>query len=240
MAKGTETIGARAAKKPARAAAASPKKTAKASGGRSLTEQAYDLLKHQILTCALCPGEYLNERRLCESLNIGRTPVHQAIGQLQQERLIDVIPRKGIIVRPVSVDEYLNLNEARLMFEVEAVRLAASRITPDEIDELNSILERSKIVRKQRDIEQILLLDRDFHLILAKSTRNTIMADILKSLYERSLRVWFGSLSSMHIEANREEHQRLVDALRAGDGDTAAEMMREHILSSRAYTMRSL
>ena len=186
----------------------------------------------------LRPGEYLNERHLCERLGIGRTPVHQAISQLQQERFVDVIPRKGIIVRPVSIDEYLNLDESRLILEVEAMRLVAKRITAAEVEELDGILERAGAARQARNLHELLMLDREFHFVLSRATRNPVLIGMLQSTYERSLRVWFISLVDQNIESDRDEHDRLLGALRKGDGDQAAEIMREHILSSRAHTMR--
>lgn len=205
----------------------------------SLAEQAYDAIKHEIITCTLRPGDYINESQLCERLRIGRTPVHQAIGQLQQERFLDVIPRKGIIVRPVSLDEYFNLDEARLLLEVGAMRLVAERITKDDVAGLEAILQRAAVARRARDFEKLLLSDRDFHFALAKVTRNPVLADMLNAAYERSLRVWFVSSSNMIIEDSRDEHERLLSALARHDGEAAAQIMREHILSSRAYTMRS-
>lgn len=204
----------------------------------SLVDEAYEAIKRDIITCALRPGEYLNERHLCERLGIGRTPVHQAISQLQQEHFIDVIPRKGIIVRPASIDEYLNLDEARLLVEVEAMRIVAKRITPDELAELEEILERGRAAREARNLAELLMIDRDFHFGLARATRNPVLIGMLESAYERSLRVWFISLVDQNIDSDRDEHERLLAAIRAGDGDGAAAIMREHILSSRAYTMR--
>jgi len=204
----------------------------------SFAERAYEALKHQIITCVLRPGEYLNESQLCERLGIGRTPVHQAIGQLHQERFLDLIPRKGVIVRPISLDEYFNLDEARLLLEVGAIRLAAQRITPQEISELEAIHGQDVAARRAGNIEQLLLSDRDFHFVLADSTRNPVLAGMLKAAYERSLRVWFVSSRNLSISSSNDEHERILDALRRRDSAAAAEVMREHVLSSRLHTMQ--
>lgn len=205
----------------------------------SLADKAYNLIKHEIITCALKPGEYINESQLCERLRIGRTPVHEAIGQLQQERFLDIIPRKGIIVRPISLDEYFSLDETRLLLEVGAMRLAAERVTKFELEQLDSILQQARAARRARNIEQLLLSDRDFHFVLAESTHNPVLSSMLKAAYERSLRVWFVSSANLFIEDSREEHEGIVAALRRKDGEKASEVMREHILSSRAHTMRA-
>lgn len=205
----------------------------------SLADKAYELIKTEIITCSLRPGQYVNEGQLCDRLGIGRTPVHQAIGQLQQENFVDIIPRKGIIVRPISLDEYFSLDEARLLIEVGAMRIAAERITADEIGTLERIIDGSKVSRRARDLRALLLSDRNFHFVLADATHNPVLTSMLKAAYERSLRVWFVSSANMIIADSSDDHERLVGALKRGDGDKAATIMREHILSSRAYTMRS-
>src|SRR5262245_40892958 len=83
----------------------------------SLRDAAYDAIKHRIITCAFRPGEYINELQLSSMLKIGRTPVHQALDRLMIEGLVDVIPRKGVIVRPVSLNEVLQIIETRLVNE---------------------------------------------------------------------------------------------------------------------------
>src|SRR6516164_373492 len=73
-------------------------------GSQSLRDEAYEAIKLRIITCAFKPGEYINELQLSSLLKIGRTPVHQALDRLMIEGMIDVIPRKGVIVRPVSLN----------------------------------------------------------------------------------------------------------------------------------------
>src|SRR5712672_2921568 len=78
----------------------------------SLRDAAYDAIKHRIITCAFKPGEYINELQLSSILKIGRTPVHQALDRLMIEGMVEVIPRKGVIVKPVSLNEVLKIIEA--------------------------------------------------------------------------------------------------------------------------------
>lgn len=205
----------------------------------SLTQRAYQVIKHEIITCALRPGEYINEAQLCTRLGIGRTPVHEAIGQLQQEQLVDVMPRKGIFVRPISLDEYFHLDETRILLEVAAMHLVAERISKDALQQLESILAKTHAARKARNCRELLLSDRDFHFGLARATQNPLLTDMLCTAYERSLRVWFISARNIIIEDSRDDHEQILAALRRRNGEAAARIMREHILSSRSYTMRS-
>jgi DNA-binding GntR family transcriptional regulator len=208
---------------------------------RSLRDQAYEAIKHRIITCAYRPGAYLNENQLFEELGFGRTPIHQAVTQLQLQGLLTVIPRKGLIVAPVSLDEILQVAEVRLVNEMECVRLAAARITAGELAELDAILEKSSQAWHEHDIEQLMLLDRDFHATLSRAARNPILADILRVLHERSLRVWFISLNNPgHLQGVQAEHAAIVAALKSRAPDTAIAAMRSHILSYRTNITRSI
>lgn len=220
---------------PAAGSTKTAKRTMAAKQPQSLAEQAYLQIKDLVIRCVLRPGEYINESQLCERLKISRTPVHYAIAQLQQERFVDVMPRKGIIVRPISMDEYFALDETRLILECGAVRLAAKRITSGQLQELDALVARANEARRNRDIQMVLLSDRDFHFFLAKATHNAVLAAMLKAAYERSMRVWFLSSSVMTIDEGKGDHEQIARMLRERDADKASELMREHILASRPY-----
>jgi DNA-binding transcriptional MocR family regulator len=104
--------------------ASRPHRTPRAAA-ESLRNKAYEAIKHRIITCAFKPGEYINELQLSSVHKIGRTPVHQALDRLMVEGLVQVIPRKGVIVKPVSLNEVLQIIEVRLINEPFLARLAA-------------------------------------------------------------------------------------------------------------------
>jgi DNA-binding GntR family transcriptional regulator len=93
----------------------------------SLKDHAYEAIKHRIITCVFKPGQELSEKAVARLLKIGRTPVHQAFDRLNTEGLVDVQPRKGVVVRPINLDEVIEIIEIRLLNETFAVRLAAER-----------------------------------------------------------------------------------------------------------------
>src|SRR5580700_9855201 len=103
----------------------------------SLRDAAYEAIKHRIITCAFKPGEYINELQLSSVLKIGRTPVHQALDRLMIEGMVEVIPRKGVIVRPVSLNEVLQIIEVRLINEPYGARLAAEHANDSDLAELD-------------------------------------------------------------------------------------------------------
>lgn len=206
---------------------------------QSLRDLAYETIKHRIITCAFKPGEYINEAQVSAALGLGRTPVHQAIDRLMLDGMVKVIPRKGVIVKPVSLDEVLHIIEARLMIEPAAVRFATARADDAEIGALDDILGRAQEWSSLRNVEQMMLLDREFHLVLARAARNDVLVDILRRLHERSLRFWFISLTDVsHHSDVQDEHGAILRAVRERDSDAAEAAMRRHIESFRATVAR--
>ena len=207
----------------------------------SLRARAYEEIKRRIITLNYRPGEYLNEAMISEQLGIGRTPVHQALDRLMLEDMVEVIPRKGVIVRPVSIDEVLQLVEVRVVNETHCAALAAERASEAEIDELGRILEPTQTLIDLRDIEGLMLLDRAFHSGISAAARNRVLANILLTLHDRSLRFWFISLSDeAHLIEVRDQHVDIHDAIRRRDSAAASKAMREHIESFRQNIMKSV
>jgi len=229
---GVEAIPVKAAKKRQRQSR---------SAAHSLQESALERLREDIISGVLRQGEAINEAKLCERYDIGRTPVHQAIAKLQAQGLVEVIPRKGTLVRAISFDEVIQLAEARLINEMEVARLAANRITPDEIAKLESLVIAMEVAHEQRDPKQTMALDREFHATIHQAARNPILAEFLRSVYDRSMRVWYMSLGQRdYFDGLQVEHRALVDALRKGDADLASAAMRDHIMSYRNNLRRQI
>jgi DNA-binding GntR family transcriptional regulator len=205
----------------------------------SLKEQAYEAIKHRIITCAFKPGQELSENAVAGLLKIGRTPVHQAFDRLNTEGLVDVQPRKGVVVRPINLDEVIEIIEVRLLNETYAVRLAAERASSAEIMAIRDVLAKAAIAAGK--VEAMMLLDREFHRLIARAAHNTVLADILSRLHERSLRLWFISLAAPdHQGAVNDQHHLIFQAISHRDGKAAENAMRAHIDSFRRNVLRNL
>ena len=211
------------------------------AGAPSLRETAYEAIKHRIITCAFRPGEYINELQLSSLLKIGRTPVHQALDRLMVEGMVEVIPRKGVIVKPVSLHEVLQIIEVRLINEPYGARRAAEHADDADLNELADVLERTEHWTSLRNVENMMLLDREFHLAIARAAKNSVLGEFLRSLHERSLRFWFISLNApAQYQLVNTEHTAIVRAIRQRDPDKAETAMRGHIESFRANVSRFL
>jgi DNA-binding GntR family transcriptional regulator len=216
-------------------------KTVSAATAGSLRNAAYDAIKHRIITCAFKPGEYINELQLSSILRIGRTPVHQALDRLMVEGMVEVIPRKGVIVKPVSLNEVLQIIEVRLINEPYGSRLAAAHANDTDLAELADVLRRAEHWASLRNVENMMLLDREFHLLLARAAKNDVLTELLRTLHERSLRFWFISLNApTQYESVHREHSAILDAIRRRDPDQADAAMRAHIESFRGNVSQFL
>jgi DNA-binding GntR family transcriptional regulator len=209
--------------------------------GLSLRDSAYETIKLRIITCAFKPGEYINEMQLSSLLKIGRTPVHQALDRLMLEGMVDVIPRKGVIVKPVSLNEVLQIIEVRFINECYCARLAAERANDNDIAELDDVLKQTQHWTSLRNVVNMMLLDREFHLLIARASKNDVVAELLRILHERSLRFWFISLNEpKQYESVHEQHQAILRAICRRDSDKAEAEMRRHIESFRANVSQFL
>ncbi len=208
---------------------------------QSLLDRAYDEIKLRIITCRYRPGELLSEAAISDELRIGRTPVHQAIHRLMMDGFIAILPRKGVMVAPVGLDEVMEIIDVRLVTECYCARLAADRADDSELQNLQRILDASETVTNNRDIERSMLFDREFHDALARATHNAVLADLLRSLHERSLRFWFISLRDPDHHRNvLAQHRKIVAALQSRQPDAADNAMREHILAFQRNVTRQV
>jgi len=203
-----------------------------------LHARAYESIKAKIISLGFRPGEYLNEAQVSKLLKIGRTPVHQALNRLMLEGMVEVIPRKGIIVKAVSLNDVLEMIDVRIINETCCARLAASRAQEHDIAELTRILDESEKQASASDTNRQMLLDREFHSVLSRAAGNVVLADLMRTLHDRSLRFWFISLRDpAHHVAVKQEHRAILDAIRSRDPEAASEAVRRHIESFRTNIM---
>lgn len=226
-----------------RARITAPPRRRRATPARSpsLMQQAYDSLKMAIITMEYRPGECIVESQIGDRFRFGRTPVHEAVARLALEGMLDILPRKGIVVRPLSLEEALSTVEARLIIEPACARLAAERASDEEIGKIAEILGRGHSMLAKRDVKGLMLTDRAYHNAIARAARNPALEAILQRLHERSLRFWFVSLSdSKHLMQVDDEHHAVLKALRRHDGPAVEKAVRAHIESFRETIKASI
>jgi DNA-binding GntR family transcriptional regulator len=191
----------------------------------SLADKAYHEIRGLIVSLELAPGAVIDERDLIERLEIGRTPVREALRRLSHEGLVEVYPRRGMFVTGVDVRELARLSEVRAVLEPEAARLAAERATESDRAELSELL-----AELDGGNSELMELDERIHRAVYRAAHNDLLEATLEQYYVLALRIWSIALDRAHeLEEAVEAHRMLLEAIQAGDGDRAAETMRAHV-----------
>lgn len=214
------------------AAMAAPAAPLGGASSPSLMQQAYQQIKERILSLELRPGLFINESSLCEMTGIGRMPVHQAIHRLQADGLMEVIPRKGLVIRMDTLQDIMLLLEARLAMEPNVVALCAERISPAQLAELKALLKQSRGLMNQSQRESFSTIDRTFHRLIADAACNKFLADSLRRLHERSDMIWHLRIMPANgLAVTQREHEDVLEAVAARDPAAACQAMRVHLRS---------
>ena len=200
----------------------------------SLQQSAYREIKRRIVTAVYRPGGQINTGQICAQLQIGRTPVHLAIHRLETEGLIEIMPRRGVVVKPIDRGEMMELIEARHMIEPEVAALAAARASDREFAAMREILDRIPTIAESGDSEQFMETDLEFHRAIAMAARNQSLAEFLAGMHEHCTRLYFISVSNRsHDLRIINEHEEIFAALVRRDSEAARAALRKHVESLR-------
>ncbi|OTG87409.1 GntR family transcriptional regulator [Acinetobacter sp. ANC 4558] len=205
----------------------------------SLNETAYLRFRQALTTLRYKPGEYLNTAQVMEDLEMGRTPINQAIHKLAGEGLLQIIPRKGVMVSPLSIDDALKLIEVRLANELLCLQLVCKKITKQELDSLKVLHEKVIKASQEFNTLEMMILDRQFHERLSEISDNKWLADILSVIHAQAQRFWASTLSSeSHMREVVDEHQAIISALEKRDLSEVEQAASHHILSFKQSLMQ--
>ena len=196
---------------------------------RSQSESAYMRIRDRIVSLDMPPGSVVNEARLREELDIGRTPIREALQRLALENLVRSIPHRGTFVTDVNITDLARITEVRVVLEAHAARLAAERLAgPDRVavQELLATLEGGGAV-DQRDLMR---LDQQIHRQIYRAARNSFLESTLERYLNLSLRLWYLVVDQeVRLREAVAEHVELLRAVLAGEGSRAEDSMRRHV-----------
>ncbi|WP_407310489.1 GntR family transcriptional regulator [Pseudomonas sp. nanlin1] len=211
------------------------------SNAAQLRELAYAQIKQRIISCELRPGDSINEAQLAALLGLGRTPIHQALHRLEVEGMVTIMPRKGVMVTALSLNDVLDMIEVRVSNEQLCIKLAVERAHDSDIKAMRDILDRTPALLASHDVPGLMSLDLQFHLSISAAARNRVLADLLRKLHEKQARFWFLTLSeNHHSERIYQEHLEILHALEQRDGAAAVAAVHHHIDDFRRAIMRTL
>jgi DNA-binding GntR family transcriptional regulator len=196
-------------------------------------EEVYNLLKQEIITCQLSPGQVIFEGELAEQFGVSKTPIREALTQLQQDGLIKFLPRKGHLVTTLTLRDIQEIFEVRLIMEREATVLAAERITVADLKELEQFLKITVDPNDQTTIYRYIQSNKDFHLAIARATRNRRLYEHLERVFNDAQRLQYMDLETGEGPwAWNRDHERIFEALKNHDKEAAAKAVEDALAES--------
>jgi DNA-binding GntR family transcriptional regulator len=211
----------------------------------SLHEQTYQTLRTCILSGELTPGERLVETQIAKQLQVSRTPIREALRQLQREGLVAVDTSGGLRVISVSVADAVHLYDCRLALEQAAVREACLNASDRTLDELQqSVAQAERAVQREAstlNTFEMLNLDYQFHRKIAESTGNPWLTGLLDQVFDKMmlLRVHTTRHNPKVLEICH-EHRQICGAIASRDPETALEAIQAHLDASKTRVVQAL
>ncbi|MCZ7561274.1 MAG: GntR family transcriptional regulator [Burkholderiaceae bacterium] len=201
---------------------------------RPLHEEVAERLRELITEGRLGPGARLNERVLCEQIGVSRTPLREAFKVLAAERLVELSPNRGASVVALSRGDVEQLFELMGALEALSGELAAARRTEGEVDEIRALHFEMLAAHARRDLPAYYALNRRIHRAINRCARNAVLTETYDSINLRIQNLRFRSnFNRDKWDAAVREHERMLDALGAGDGAALRALLEEHLRHKR-------
>lgn len=196
----------------------------------SLHSRVYNRIRNDILNGVYEPGESLVETKLSEELGVSRTPVREALRQLELEGLVQSVPNKGVTVTGISTQDIQDIYTIRMMIEGLAARWAAEKATPDELEELKEAIDLEEFYTAKHNYGSLLRFDTRFHDIIFKASKSKPLMYTLSTFHRYVQKARKVSMSSPERAAEvLEEHKAILQAIIDRDADRAEKLMTEHV-----------
>lgn len=203
-----------------------------------LTKQqyVYDYIRNRIISNELVPGTIITEESICNTLNVSRTPVRDAIRRLTSEELLVVTPGVGLSVPNIGLEDLIEIYDIREALECLAVRIFVGRATPAIIEAMSDIMEEQKEAFAAGDTNRFMKLDMHFHRQIDTVAGNKRLSALLDSIYEQISRLAFINQDDPTIlEIAVPAHHRLLEHITNRDKEQAVLAMQEHTRSLKKY-----
>lgn len=200
----------------------------------SASARVYKHIRDGILSGKYKRGEELREQSLGDELGVSRTPVREALRQLDLEGLISIIPNKGAFVEGVSVEDIRDIYEIRALLEGLCAKWAAVNITEEELAEMEENIYLTQFHEQKGNSKQLVLLDNRFHELLYEASKSKELMKVLKEYHEYVGRVRSVTLGETARAKNSTmEHRQICEAIKNHDADLAQKCAKQHIINSK-------
>ena len=207
----------------------------------SVADRVYAALRERILAGDIPHHSRLHQEQLSEELGVSRTPLREALGRLAADGLVELLPQRGARVADITPADMETSYGARLVIEPAAAALAAKQHTPEDLAEMRRAIADHR--RRTSDVQAVFVANRDFHLAVVKASGNPFLLRFCEQLWVRrlGLRVYEEQREPPEfIAADADWHERIADAIEAGDARAAERDMRRHIDEAMQLLLRQL
>ena len=197
---------------------------------KPLRQLVYEELKHRILIGEIVPGTRMMEVELAEDLGVSRTPIREAIRNLEKEGLVTIEPRRGAYASKLARKDVIDILEVRQELEGFAAALAAERMTAEHKEKLEAINDEYKESVASGSTADMVRLDSDFHRFIVESCDNPALLRMITQLQEMVLRFRYLYYEDLdRAQKQPAAHQIIIDALASGDAERSRKAARDHI-----------
>jgi DNA-binding GntR family transcriptional regulator len=206
-------------------------------GAVSLADTAYATLLDLIITLKLKPGSIVSENETSKSLGIGRMPIRDAFRRLEAEGLVEILPKKGVLVSPIRTEELFLQLEVRSVIEALIVRRACKYATPAERRRILELAEGYEKATVEGDRLAAIRVDEEFHILLGRCGRNPFADKAISPFYAKFQRIYFSEFApgDSHVLKNNYSHIRLMRAIAEQNADSAIQALRELLGNLKDY-----
>lgn len=199
----------------------------------SLADKVYNELRTAIVLGEMAPGAVLNEGELLQKFGVSTSPLREALTRLRQDGLIKVIPRKGHVVTEITLTDFHDIIQMRLVLESAAAELAAPRVTDAHIQELNRLSRVTLAPGDKASYREFMRANQAFHELIATIGGNQRLARAVTQNFEEVQRLLFSGLDLVLAPTDEHDHREIIAALAKRDAGASRQAVIEHIRISR-------
>ncbi len=203
---------------------------------KRLSDEAYEFIKDKIIKCEYAPGSMINESMICEAIKSSRTPVREAIRILEQENLVKVIYKKGIIIKDVTLDDINLIYETRLLIEPYAMRCYGKQM------DLSYFLMLDEKIQKAESYNELFVADDQLHNYIVSQTKNIYLINAINAINNHNMRIRILSGEKMkdRMEKTSMEHSNIIKHVIDANYEEAALALTYHLEKAKEACYKSM
>lgn len=205
----------------------------------NLSIKAYENIKNMILSGELKQGQAISINSMAETLGISRTPVTNACQKLEYEKLLTIVPKQGVIINTISIEDACGIYELRAAIESYNAKRVMEMMTDDDIAILKKSVEKQSAFVAAGNAHAFMDEDHYFHRYILSKNMNQELLSVINQLYDRAYMLGIKNSLSIRLTESIDEHKKIIDALEKKDRQGFADAIEENILNGFRSLTRS-